>query len=86
MEIIAAEKEKVFLLRRWYEKNQVMVIMSFNNKEANIYISFPKKRWRKISDSADPKWMGCRSILPEIIEEEQNLTAKSLSFVLYEME
>jgi hypothetical protein len=47
VEITAAEKKRILLLRRWYDKNQVMVIVSFNTEEADIHIPPPKKGGRK---------------------------------------
>ena len=46
--------------------------------------TFPVNDGRKILDSADEKWQGSGSLLPEKLNNAQELTLRSQSFALYE--
>jgi maltooligosyltrehalose trehalohydrolase len=84
MEVGFLEAEKIVWWRRWTEDNQILCLMNFNEKEATFTPNFPVNDGRKILDSADEKWQGSGSLLPEKLSNAQELTLRSQSFALYE--
>lgn len=81
----AVESDRLILLHRWQNNSQVFSILNFNQQEVNLKIDFPSGKWQKILDSAEPKWMGSGSSLPEeITRKEAKLSIKSRSFVVYQ--
>ena len=58
--------------------------MNFDRKEAAFDASLPSGNWKKLLDSADEKWEGPGSLMPETIETDQALTVSGWGFVLYD--
>lgn len=86
LEVSAVEESKLLLMRRRENTgNQVLCLMNFNDKEVNYSVS-PGGIWRKILDSAEQKWMGSGSKMPEKLIHEQEVTISPQSFALYELE
>ncbi len=81
----AIESDRLILLHRWQNNSQVFSILNFNQQDVNLKIDFPPGKWQKILDSAEPKWMGSSSSLPEqITRKEAELSIKSRSFAIYQ--
>ena len=85
MEIFKSS-EKLLLLHRWFEENELVYIMNFNDKAITINFPLRNKRWRKILDSAENKWQGPGSLLPDKLEKNEPIIITASSFALYEME
>lgn len=79
------EAEKIVWWRRWSEDNEVLCLMNFNKSDITFSPGFIKKGGKKLLDSADEKWLGSGSVLPEKISSGQDLTLTGQSFVLYEV-
>lgn len=58
--------------------------MNFNDKDVTFKATPPSGGWQKALDSAESKWMGSGSTLPDKLVQEQELTIKPQSFVLYQ--
>lgn len=86
LEASSVEADKILFLRRWSDDNQIFSILNFNQQDVNFQANVPSGNWRKILDSADTKWMGSGSALPEKLTSGQELTIKPLSFAVYEGE
>lgn len=84
LEATAIEADKLLFLRRWNHNNQIFAIMNFNSKDVSFKATPPNGNWHKILDSAEPKWMGAGSTLPEQLASDQELAIKAHSFVLYQ--
>lgn len=84
LEVSGMEEERLIFLRRWHNESQAFCVMNFNKKDMAFRISLPKGRWKKIIDSSQKTWRGPGSLMPEITQDGGELTAKSLSFTLYE--
>jgi maltooligosyltrehalose trehalohydrolase len=84
LEVSGMEDPRLVLLRRWSEGNEVFIVMNFDRKGATFRPPQPSVGWKKLLDSADEKWEGHGALLPELIERDQSLTVKGLSFALYE--
>lgn len=85
LEVSSIEPEKILFLRRWTDDSQIFCILNFNKQQVIFNPALPQGNWQKILDSADAKWMGAGSTLPEKIASEQELTIKPQSFALYEL-
>jgi maltooligosyltrehalose trehalohydrolase len=70
------------VLRRWEEGVQVLCLMNFSKKIQYITIPDDKPNWRKILDSADPKWKGPRAA-PASIDALQSLEIQPQSILIY---
>ena len=85
LEVISKEEEKIMLARRWNNKNEVLALFNFNNQEQRISSPFSNGRWEKFVDSAEQKWSGTGSDLPETVNQPPNpmLSLSPLSMALY---
>ena len=83
----ARESDKVILLHRWQENSQVFCILNFGDRNISLTNIFPAGEWRKSLDSAEPKWLGNGSSLPDKIKStEQKISIEPHSFVVYQSE
>lgn len=80
------EEEKVIFFHRWKRENAVYCIMNFNDMDVTVFAPLPQGSWKKVLDSADGKWMGKGSSMPERLDKKQDVTIKEFSFALYELE
>jgi len=78
------EEDKLMFLRRGTQSSQIFCIINFNEKEMTFTAKSPSGNWQKILDSAETKWMGSGSTMPEKLSQEQELTIKAQSFALYQ--
>ncbi|HBB31842.1 MAG TPA: malto-oligosyltrehalose trehalohydrolase [Cyanobacteria bacterium UBA8803] len=85
LEASAIESDQLILLRRGSSDSQIFCVMNFNEKEVTTSLS-PGEIWHKILDSAEPKWLGSGSTMPDQIIHEQQVSIPSQSFALYELE
>jgi maltooligosyltrehalose trehalohydrolase len=76
MDVASFEEECVLAVRRWNGKNEVLAIFSFNDHQVQLPQSIPFGVWRKRLDSADPRWMGCGTTVPEIMNSAPRGTLK----------
>ncbi len=79
------EEDKLFLLRRGTNENQVFCLMNLSQKKVTYQISFPGI-WQKNLDSSDFKWLGSGNITPEQLTSGQQVTIYPQSFALYELQ
>jgi maltooligosyltrehalose trehalohydrolase len=87
LNVTVRESDRSILLHRWQDKSQIFSILNFNEQDIELKDIFPPGKWRKILDSAETKWMGNGSILPEKINlASQELSIKPHSFVVYQQE
>lgn len=85
LEVSSIEAEKILFLRRWTDDSQIFCILNFNKQQVAFSTALPQGNWKKILDSAESKWIGAGSTLPEKITSQQELTVKPQSFALYEL-
>jgi maltooligosyltrehalose trehalohydrolase len=88
MEVLGHEKEQVLFLRRWSGNSEVFAVFNFGNAEATLALEVSKGRWRKVLDSADERWQGEGSSLPQMphLEGESTLALSAMSLALFEKE
>ena len=84
LEASVIEEDKLMFLHRWSQNSQIFCIMNFSDKDVSFNATPPSGNWQKALDSSEPKWMGSGSTLPEKLMQEQKLTIRPHSFVLYQ--
>lgn len=65
MEILALEKEKVLVLRRWAVGDETVAILAFGSAATTTALPLAPGRWKKLLDSAASLWDGPGSQIPE---------------------
>ncbi len=85
MEVLGYEEDQVLLLRRWSGSSEVFAVFSFADAEATMAVSIPGGRWRKLLDSADERWQGKGTSIPDMLhsEGEAALTLGPMSLALF---
>jgi maltooligosyltrehalose trehalohydrolase len=85
-EVLEYEKDQVLFLRRWSGNSEVFAIFNFGDREASAVVSVPGGRWYKRLDSADERWQGKGSSLPEMLRlnGEAMLALSPMSLALFE--
>jgi maltooligosyltrehalose trehalohydrolase len=85
MEVLGYEKDQVLFLRRWSGNSEVFAVFSFADAEATMAVSVPGGRWRKLLDSADERWQGKGTSIPDMLhsEGEAALTLSPMSLALF---
>jgi maltooligosyltrehalose trehalohydrolase len=86
LEAVALEREKVLLLQRWAEESGVVLVLHFGGAEKKVALPVPAGEWRKLLDSAEGRWLGAGSALPERVRSEGAVTLalSPVSAALYE--
>ena len=81
------ESKKLVWWLRWDDAQKVICLMNFseekNTVDPNILTS---GTWRKVINSADEKWLGQNSLIPEILTTESEIVLSPQSFALYKQE
>jgi maltooligosyltrehalose trehalohydrolase len=86
LEVVGYERERVLLVRRWHQPDQVCLVFNFGEVAASPLLPLPAGWWDKRFDSADPRWNGPRSFSPESIESkgEARVTLSPQAFCVYQ--
>jgi len=84
LEVSSREEEKLLFMRRYSEENQVFYLMNFSDRTITFDLDPPTGSWQKILDSADSKWMGPGTTLPEKLIPGELLTIPAKSLALYQ--
>jgi maltooligosyltrehalose trehalohydrolase len=77
------ERSKVLVVSRFLEGGGVRLMASFNHKETAFRISGPPGRWRKVLDTAETRWLGPGSRLPDEIGASTQLLLPPLGLSLF---
>lgn len=80
--VSADENTKCLILRRWEQEQQVLCLMNFSEQVQELIIPDDKPNWKKIADSADPKWKG-PAAAPGYIDAGQTLAILPQSILVY---
>lgn len=83
LEVICNEEQKLLLMHRWCDTAQVYYVMNFGDRDLTFDADPPDGSWQKLLDSADPKWSGPGSSLPQKLIPLEPLTIPAKSFALY---
>jgi maltooligosyltrehalose trehalohydrolase len=83
LEVSSSEADKLLWWRRWCNTEQMLCLMNFNQDKVTFQPSLPGNVWTKILDSAEQRWQGSGSCLPEKLDSASELTLQPQSFALY---
>ncbi|MBW4558305.1 MAG: malto-oligosyltrehalose trehalohydrolase [Trichormus sp. ATA11-4-KO1] len=78
------ENQKLLVWLKSSGKNQIFCAINFITCDVNFSQEFTGGTWVKVLDSAEEKWLGNGSLLPEEVNSRQELTLRQQSFVVYE--
>lgn len=78
LEVECNADQKTLSVKRWNENEAIICLMNFSNKQKNISVSL--QQWKKIFNSADPKWNGPPS--PQEPLSKQNITIQPESIII----
>ncbi len=84
LQIDCDEDKKLITWFKSSQENQIFCAMNFNNCDITFSQEFTDKNWVKILDSAETKWLGKGSHLPEKAKVYQELSLPKQSFAIYE--
>jgi maltooligosyltrehalose trehalohydrolase len=74
--------DNVLYMRRRQDPGDVLVLFNFGSEAAGFAVA-PEGRWKKVFDSADPKWAGPGSLLPEEVVSGQEFSMSGRSVAVY---
>jgi maltooligosyltrehalose trehalohydrolase len=85
MEVVGLEDAKALCVRRWAEGSEVFMILHFGGAEKKVNLPLPTGEWAKVIDSAEAKWLGAGSELPDRLRSEgaSTLPLSPVSCALY---
>ena len=75
----------IITMRRWDGLNEshAYALFNFEQNDVNIAVSMPAGPWNKVIDSSDSTWNGPGSLLPERIQNNDQVTMHGQSVALY---
>ncbi|HKT10593.1 MAG TPA: malto-oligosyltrehalose trehalohydrolase [Terriglobia bacterium] len=84
-EAVAFERENLLWVRRWRCSDQAVMIFNLGSEPATVVLPFPKACFKKVLDSADPRWNGRGSLCPDLVAADGNasLSIAACSIVLF---
>jgi maltooligosyltrehalose trehalohydrolase len=68
LEVVALEEERVLFGRRWAFEEEIVFLAHFSKQSGSVVAPVPQGAWRRILDSAQERWRGPGSRLPDVIE------------------
>jgi maltooligosyltrehalose trehalohydrolase len=74
MDVTSFTDECVLMVRRWYDFNEVITLLNFNNRSVQLTGKLPTGSWRKKIDSEDERWMGNGITVPESFDATLDAT------------
>ena len=60
--------EKILAVERWRSEHRALMIANLGAVENSVALSLAQRHWRKIFDSAAPKWRGSGGALPDELD------------------
>lgn len=76
------EAAQTLTLHRWHQEQHAVCFMNFSQQAQKITVPAYTGRWRKLLDSADPRWNG-PAAAADIILPKTIITLQPESFLLY---
>jgi len=85
MEVLRFNEEKILLLRRWKEEEEVFMVFNFNDGPVKVDLPVPAGFWQKQLDSEDKRWYGSGSLVPGQLQSAGtvNLSLNPKAFILF---
>lgn len=70
LDVVADPEQRMLFVRRWIGSDEVFLIFGFSEQQMTVPLPLPAGHWKKILDSADQRWLGPGSSVPEEIESK----------------
>jgi maltooligosyltrehalose trehalohydrolase len=88
MDVVSFAEEHVLEVRRWSGNSEVLAILGFNDHQVRLAPSLLHGQWRKRLDSAEPRWLGPGTTVPDVMDSVTRLplTLQPHSVLLFEKE
>jgi maltooligosyltrehalose trehalohydrolase len=84
LDIKGDEENKTIFLHRWKGSDEAIAVFNFSDSSLSISLPIPEGQWRKHLDSAEERWQGSGSVVPDLISPlAGNLNMAPESFVLF---
>ncbi len=83
LEVSLPVGDQLILMRRRHERSQVLVLLNFSHEEISFPFPAQSGTWEKLLDSAESRWAGQGSALPESTRGVQQISMAPLSVALY---
>jgi maltooligosyltrehalose trehalohydrolase len=79
------EDYKLLFLYRWKEDSEAIAVFNLNDSQVSVTLPVPTGRWHRSLDSAEERWHGEGSIVPEQLDSKGELiiTINPWAFVLF---
>ncbi|TAK31204.1 MAG: malto-oligosyltrehalose trehalohydrolase [Chloroflexota bacterium] len=74
LEVVSFEVERVLFVRERNADDEVALVFSFGDAPITTSLPFPEGRWRKQLDSAEQKWQGIESRVPDELDARGAIT------------
>jgi maltooligosyltrehalose trehalohydrolase len=74
VEVFGFEGEQCLLVRRWIDDSEVVIIFHFGDTLSSVTLPVPEGRWQKVLDSAEERWHGSGTSLPEQLDSKGEAT------------
>jgi maltooligosyltrehalose trehalohydrolase len=74
MNVVGYEDERILFVRRWHEADQAIVLANFGAAETSMALPIAAGKWRKLLDSAEEKWRGGGSFVPQELDSTGAIT------------
>jgi maltooligosyltrehalose trehalohydrolase len=67
MTVSCDPQQNLLLVRRRFDEEEAGLLFNFNGEAGTVRIHLPEARWFKRIDSAEPRWMGPGSRVPDTL-------------------
>lgn len=54
--VVEDETNRLLCVRRWFDHDEVLIVLGFNDRPAEVSIPFGQGSWRKLLDASDARW------------------------------
>jgi maltooligosyltrehalose trehalohydrolase len=85
LEVARLTGGQTLLLRRWHETCETAAVFQFDSSPAKVSVPLSRGQWRKVLDSAESRWQGSGTEVPESVESQGTLALSlhARAFVLF---
>jgi maltooligosyltrehalose trehalohydrolase len=85
MDVRGIEEHRLLFLRRWSGDNEAIALFNLDDGQTSVTLPVPAGRWHKRLDSAEERWHGRGSVMPQrlSLKGEVTVTLSPWSFALF---
>lgn len=83
IEVNGSDDDKTLFIGRKKAGSNVLCVFGLGRENVRTRISLPEGKWKKVLDSTESRWKGTGTLLPEKINDGQEITIKGESLAVY---